>query len=135
MMTRRIARRSRILIYHLIARFVGGEWFIKSDVERIAYLSLLRLYLQTTDWRCFAFALMSNHIHLALMSGQELCADGYGLRITNSRTGSMSATSASARCSCAAPTDWRPKRTRSCATVDQLHPLQPRTGRRRSRRR
>jgi hypothetical protein len=70
-MTRKNRSIQPCFIYHLIARFVGGEWFIKSDVERLAYLTLLRLYLQATDWRCFAYAIMSNHIHLALLAGGD----------------------------------------------------------------
>jgi len=56
-------------IYHQISRFVAGEWFMESDVERRAYLFLLERALAKTDWLCFAYALMSSHIHLALIAG------------------------------------------------------------------
>ncbi|MGE0551389.1 MAG: transposase [Kofleriaceae bacterium] len=56
-------------VYHLIARFVNGEWFIASDVERRKYLSLLEAALSTSDWRCLAYAVMSNHIHLLMIAG------------------------------------------------------------------
>jgi REP-associated tyrosine transposase len=56
-------------IYHVISRFVGRQWFINSDEERRGYLSALGLHLAQTDWRCFAYAIMSNHIHLALLAG------------------------------------------------------------------
>ncbi len=59
-----------LAIYHLIPRFVGGEWFIRSDEEREMYLKLLGEGLRTSSWRCMAFAVMSNHIHLAMLAGE-----------------------------------------------------------------
>lgn len=56
-------------IYHLIPRFVGGEWFIRGPEERSEYLRLFAMGLQSSDWQCLAYALMSSHIHLALVAG------------------------------------------------------------------
>ncbi len=56
-------------IYHLIIRFVANEWFIESDLERAIYLRLLGDALRTSDWRCIAYAIMSNHIHLGMIAG------------------------------------------------------------------
>ena len=58
-------------VYHVIARFVGSQWFIQSDVERTAYLTLLGDSLKHSDWRCFSFAVMSNHVHLAMLAGRR----------------------------------------------------------------
>ncbi len=55
--------------YHLIPRFVGGQWFIRTGEERAEYLRLLGLGLEASDWKCFSFAIMSNHIHLGLVAG------------------------------------------------------------------
>ena len=55
--------------YHLIFRFVAGEWFIRTDEERERYLYLLRRSLVESDWRCLAYAIMSNHIHLVMIAG------------------------------------------------------------------
>lgn len=57
------------VVYHLIARFVAGEWFVKDDDDRDTYLRLLGRSLAETDWRCLAYAIMSNHIHLAVIAG------------------------------------------------------------------
>lgn len=57
--------------YHLISRFVAKEWFVRSDVEREQYLRLLGDALDQSDWRCLAYAIMSNHIHLALEAGTD----------------------------------------------------------------
>ena len=58
-------------VYHLISRFVDREWFITCDEERDLYLRLLGHALMESDWRCLAYAIMSNHIHLATVAGAE----------------------------------------------------------------
>lgn len=58
-------------VYHLISRFVAKEWFVASAQERRAYLGLLGKAISKTTWRCFSFAVMSSHIHLALVAGTE----------------------------------------------------------------
>ena len=62
-------------IYHLISRFVAREWFIKTAGHRQAYSTLLARGLELTDWRCFSFAIMSNHVHLGLVAGTMPLAD------------------------------------------------------------
>ena len=52
------------VVYHLISRFVEREWFIKEEEEREYYVRLLGRALSESDWRCLAYAVMSNHIHL-----------------------------------------------------------------------
>jgi REP element-mobilizing transposase RayT len=59
------------LVYHLIARFVDREWFITTERERAFYLTLLGRAVQQCDWSCLAYAVMSNHIHLAVIAGKE----------------------------------------------------------------
>lgn len=58
-------------VYHLISRFVDRDWFIKSEQEREDYLRLLGRALTTSDWRCLAYAVMSNHVHLAAIAGMQ----------------------------------------------------------------
>lgn len=62
------------VVYHLISRFVDRDWFFKDDEERAFYLYLLGRALVESDWRCLAFALMSNHIHLAMLAGRASLA-------------------------------------------------------------
>jgi REP element-mobilizing transposase RayT len=57
-------------VYHFIARFVDSRWLIDSEHERRVYLQLLGEGLAKSDWRCFGYAIMSNHIHLALVAGE-----------------------------------------------------------------
>ncbi len=57
-------------LYHIISRFVGNEWFMATDLERHAYRALLGFYVPQTDWSLLAYALMSSHIHLAVIAGR-----------------------------------------------------------------
>jgi hypothetical protein len=57
-------------VYHLISRFVEQRFFITKPLERSMYLRLHQRALQRSDWRLLAFAIMSNHIHLAAIAGR-----------------------------------------------------------------
>jgi REP element-mobilizing transposase RayT len=59
------------VVHHLIWRFVDHRWFIPSGDERACYLRWLGRALTESDWRCLAFAIMSNHIHIAAVAGRE----------------------------------------------------------------
>jgi len=59
------------VVYHVTTRFVDREWFIQDHEERERYLQLLGRAVATSDWLCLAYALMSNHIHLALVAGES----------------------------------------------------------------
>ena len=59
------------VVYHLIWRFVDREWFFSDDSERDVYLRFLASALDESDWRCLAYALMSNHIHMAMVAGED----------------------------------------------------------------
>lgn len=59
------------VLYHVICRFVGRARFMRGDAERETYLRLLAHALNESDWRCVAYALMSTHIHLAMLAGTE----------------------------------------------------------------
>src|SRR5262245_19821839 len=58
-------------VYHLISRFVDREWFVETPEERATYLRLLARAIQISDWLCLAYAVMSNHIHLAMLAGEQ----------------------------------------------------------------
>jgi REP element-mobilizing transposase RayT len=68
----RIARcTSPNVVYHVISRFVDREWRFRDQHERALYLHYLAIALERCDWLCLAYALMSNHIHLALLGGRS----------------------------------------------------------------
>jgi hypothetical protein len=56
-------------VYHLIWRFVGRTWFITNSKDRACYLRCLGHSIVDTDWRCISYAVMSSHIHLAVIAG------------------------------------------------------------------
>ena len=58
-------------VHHVISRFVEKRWFITSDEERSYYLRLLGNAMAKTDWSCLAYAVMSSHIHLAMIAGAQ----------------------------------------------------------------
>jgi hypothetical protein len=70
-MVRSIRLNEKGVVYHVISRFVDRNWYIQSDDERSLYLMLLGRALSESDWLCLAYAIMSNHIHLALLAGEE----------------------------------------------------------------
>jgi REP element-mobilizing transposase RayT len=57
--------------HHVITRLVDRRFYFDMAGARDTYLSLLGRSLEKSDWRCFAYALMSNHIHLLLLAGEE----------------------------------------------------------------
>jgi hypothetical protein len=59
------------VVHHIISRFVDRTWLLTEDVERDRYLHLLGRSLRRSDWRCLAYALMSNHLHFAMVAGEE----------------------------------------------------------------
>jgi hypothetical protein len=61
----------RGVVFHLIWRFVDRSWFFTDDEDRSTYLRLLGRALAHSDWRCLAYALMSNHIHLCMVAGAK----------------------------------------------------------------
>ena len=58
-------------VYHIISRFVAKEWFIKSELERNCYVSLLGGAMAQTDWRLLSYAIMSSHLHFGLVAGDD----------------------------------------------------------------
>jgi hypothetical protein len=53
---------------------VNHEFRIVGETERTQYLYRLRKSLPRTDWRLLGFAVMSNHVHLALLAGNATSA-------------------------------------------------------------
>jgi len=60
------------VIHHVIARFVNRAYRLSGPPERQEYLARLRRQLGGCDWHLLAYALMSSHIHLVLVAGNDL---------------------------------------------------------------
>jgi putative transposase len=65
-----VARRPRVElvggVQHVFARGNGRQEIYLDDVDRHAYLSMLGRVVTKKQWRCLAFCLMDNHVHLLI---------------------------------------------------------------------
>jgi hypothetical protein len=68
---RTIRQTTRGVLYHVISRFIDREFLVNDDDSRGHYIALLGRAMTASDWRCRAFAVMSNHIHLAMLAGRS----------------------------------------------------------------
>ncbi len=79
-------RQSRINIpgslHHIMARGINGQdiFHDKKDFER--FLERLEILLLKSDHICYAWALMNNHFHLLLKSGNESLSSLMGRMLT-----------------------------------------------------
>ncbi len=55
-------------VYHVYNRFASGEPVFADPEEALNFVDLLRYVKQRDGWTVFAWALMSNHYHLAIRS-------------------------------------------------------------------
>ncbi|MGE0550663.1 MAG: transposase [Kofleriaceae bacterium] len=58
------------MVHHVLARFVEREWRFESVGARERYFRLFTRAMEVSDWRCLAYCLMSNHLHLAMVAGE-----------------------------------------------------------------
>lgn len=56
-------------IFHIWARGNRAQAIFLEDDDRQQYLRFLARQLRLSEWRCLAFCLMDNHIHLLLETG------------------------------------------------------------------
>jgi REP element-mobilizing transposase RayT len=55
-------------IYHVYARGNAGDPVYRDDSDRLAYLGRLGAVVGHRQWRCLAYCLMTNHLHLLLVT-------------------------------------------------------------------
>src|SRR5689334_22161409 len=55
------------LLHHVIVRGIDRRDIFLDDEDRLRFLQRLSELLEETHTRCFAWSLMSNHLHLLLM--------------------------------------------------------------------
>lgn len=63
--------RSQLSIYlyfHVCAKGNGGQDLFIDNADRALYLILIEKYFKRHQLQCFAYCLMTNHIHLLLLS-------------------------------------------------------------------
>ncbi|MEN6475764.1 MAG: transposase [Syntrophaceae bacterium] len=58
-------------LHHIIIRGIERRDIFRDDEDRLDYLRRIAVLLTDTHTTCFAWALMSNHVHLLLQTGDE----------------------------------------------------------------
>ncbi len=56
-------------LHHIICRGIEGRKIFHDDCDRDDFVTRLSLILTDTSTRCYAWALLSNHLHLLLQTG------------------------------------------------------------------
>ena len=62
-------------VYHVIARGIESREIFLHDFDREEFLRRLEKGLKETGHKCYAWALMPNHIHLLLGTGENPLSD------------------------------------------------------------
>jgi len=75
-------------IHHVTNRGPRKGAMFGDDRDRIFYLRRLIIVCQRRDWRCLAYCLMTNHVHLVVETMAETL--GHGMRDLHSLTGRVS---------------------------------------------
>lgn len=63
-------------VFHVYARGTRGSRIYRTRADRLTYLELLRKVVVRFDWRCMAYCLMSNHVHLLVQTPNANLARG-----------------------------------------------------------
>jgi putative transposase len=63
-------------IFHVYARGNAKQAIYRDDVDRRTYLRLLGLTIGKRNWRCLAYCLMENHVHLVVETPDANLAAG-----------------------------------------------------------
>jgi putative transposase len=75
-MARRLREELEGGVFHVFARGNGKQLIYLDDVDRRIYLAALGGVVRRTGWRCLAFCLMHNHLHLLLETPNANLASG-----------------------------------------------------------
>ena len=96
-------RRARIdapgALHHIVIRGIEGKAIFKDDTDREDFIDRLSSLLQETITSCYAWALMTNHVHLLLRTGSVPIASvmrrlltGYAVRFNPAFSGTTAGT-------------------------------------------
>ena len=62
-------------LHHVIARGIDGAYVFKEDKDKKEFLSRLKQRLSESSLQLYAWALMSNHVHLLIQTGETPLAE------------------------------------------------------------
>jgi REP-associated tyrosine transposase len=63
-------------IYHVTSRGAGQAAIFLDDLDRVAFMHLLRRTVRKFNWDCHAYCLMTNHYHLVVETRTPLLSAG-----------------------------------------------------------
>lgn len=70
-MPRQAREKSRSGIYHIMLRGINRQAIFEDEEDNLKFLETLKTYKAISEYKVFAYCLMSNHIHLLLQVGKE----------------------------------------------------------------
>lgn len=70
-MPRAARRKSESGIYHIMLRGINGQVIFEDKQDKEKFLETLKTYKAISEYKVFAYCLMSNHVHLLLKTGKE----------------------------------------------------------------
>jgi putative transposase len=75
------------LIHHACVNAVAGEFFFRSEEDRVGYLLMLAATVERHGWLCLSYCLMGTHVHLLVETpepnfgvGMQWLHSGYATR-------------------------------------------------------
>ena len=63
-------------MYHVVARGDNRELIFHDDADRHVYLRMLEKVVTRENWRCLAYCLMANHVHLLVETPDANLSNG-----------------------------------------------------------
>jgi putative transposase len=73
-------------IFHVHSRGVNKELVFRDEVDKRTYLTILGQVVEEFGWRCYAYCLMENHVHLLIETREPNL--GRGMQKLHGRYGS-----------------------------------------------
>ncbi len=70
-MSRQARKKSETGIYHIMLRGVNKQVIFEDDQDRIKFISVLKKTKMKSEFKIYAYCLMSNHVHLLMQEGDE----------------------------------------------------------------
>lgn len=70
-MPRQARKKSQSGIYHIMLRGINGQVIFEDSQDKEKFLETLKTYKTISEYKVFAYCLMSNHIHLLLKVEKE----------------------------------------------------------------
>lgn len=64
-------KKSNSNVYHIVLRGINRQVIFNDDEDRKRFIFTLKRYKDKSEYKIFAYCIMSNHVHLLLKAGKE----------------------------------------------------------------